>query len=70
MLSIQLTPEVEKRLAELAKRTGQSEDVCARELIEGHFEDAEERYEAETRLKDRQPSLTSYQVRKELGLEH
>jgi predicted DNA-binding protein len=70
MLSIQLDPEIERRLLELAKRTGQSESACARELIEEHIEDLEDRYAAELRLKDRQPSLTSQQVREELGLEH
>jgi predicted DNA-binding protein len=68
MLSIQLDPEIEKRLLELAKRTGES--ACARELIEEHIDDLEDRYKAELRLEKRQPSLTSQQVRKDLGLEH
>jgi RHH-type rel operon transcriptional repressor/antitoxin RelB len=69
MLSINLDPEIERRLAALAKSTGQSEDACARELIEEHIDDFEDRYLAESRLKDRQPGLTSRQVRKYLGLE-
>ncbi len=70
MLSIQLNPEIEKRLSELAKRTGRTKDDCARELIEEHIDDLEDRYVAELRLRNRQPSLTSQQVRKDLGLEH
>ena len=70
MLSIQLDPEIERRLSDLAKRTGQSEDACARELIEEHIDDLEDRYAAELRLTERQPSLTGEQVRKDLGLEH
>jgi RHH-type transcriptional regulator, rel operon repressor / antitoxin RelB len=70
MLSIQLDPETEKRLLALAKRTGQSESACARELIEEHIDDLEDRYKAELRLEERRPSLTSQQVRKDLGLEH
>ena len=70
MLSIYLDPETEKRLTALAKRTGQSEDECARQLIEEYIDDLEDRYVAESRLAARQPSLTSQQVRKELGLEH
>jgi predicted DNA-binding protein len=66
MLSIELDPEIEKRLAEFALRTGRSEDSCVRELIEGNIED---RYLAESRLNDRQTSLTSQQVRKEPGLD-
>ena len=69
MLSIELNPEIEKRLAEFARRTGRSEDSCVRELIEGNIEDLEDRYLAESRLNDRRPSLTSQQVRKELGLD-
>ena len=70
MLSIQLDPKTEKRLAALAKRTGRSEDSWARELIEENIEDLEDRYLAESRLKDRQSALTSQEVRKELGLDH
>ena len=70
MLSIQLGPEIEKRLLALAKRTGRSESACARELIEEHIDDLEDRYKAELRLEERRPSLTSQQVRKDLGLEH
>ena len=53
MLSIELDPEIEKRLLELAKRTGQSESACARELIEEHIDDLEDRYAAELRLEKR-----------------
>jgi RHH-type rel operon transcriptional repressor/antitoxin RelB len=66
MLSIQLDPEIERRLSELAKRSGKTEADYARELIEDDIEDI---YTAEARLADPQPSLTLDQVRKELGLE-
>jgi predicted DNA-binding protein len=64
-----LDPELERRLSDLAKRSGQTEDECARELIEEHIDDLEDRYRAESRLKEQQPALTIQQVRKELGLE-
>ena len=70
MLSIRLDPDIERRLSELARRTGRSKSYYARELIEGNIEDLEDRYLAEARLEKRRPSLTSRQVRKELGLEH
>ncbi|MGA9059394.1 MAG: TraY domain-containing protein [Terriglobia bacterium] len=70
MLSIRLDPDIERRLSELAKRTGRTKSYYARELIEGSIEDLEDRYLAEARLEKRRPSLTSRQVRKELGLEH
>ncbi len=69
MLSIQLDPEIEKRLSAFARLTGRSEDLCARELIEEHIDDLEDRYLAESRLKDRKAPLSSRQVREDLGLE-
>jgi RHH-type rel operon transcriptional repressor/antitoxin RelB len=69
MLSIRLDPDIERRLSELARRTGRTKSCYARELIEGNIEDLEDRYLAEARLEKRRPSLTSRQVRKELGLE-
>ncbi len=69
MLSIQLDPETERRLAVLARRTGRSEDTCVRELIEQNIEDLEDRYLAESRLENRREPLTSMQVRKDLALD-
>ena len=68
MLSIRLDPEVERRLDALAKLTGRTKSFYARELIEGHLEDLEDRYLAEARLEKRRPALTSRRVRKQLGL--
>ena len=70
MLSIRLNPDIERRLSDLAKRTGRTKTYYARELIEGNIEDLEDRYLAEARLSKRSPSLTSQQVRQDLGLEH
>jgi len=67
MLSIRLDPDIERRLSELAKRTGRTKSYYARELIEGSIEDLEDRYLAEARLEKRRPSLTSRQVRKSLA---
>jgi len=69
MLSIRLDPEIERRLAELARRTGRTKSYYARELIEGNLEDLEDRYLAEARLEKRRPPRTSRQVRRELGLD-
>ena len=69
MLSIRLDPEIERRLGELARRTGRTKSYYARELIEGNLEDLEDRYLAEARLERRRPPLTSRQVRRELGLD-
>ena len=69
MLTIRLDPEVERRLAALAKRTGQTEAFHAQELIESNIEDLEDRYLAEERLNDPKPTVTSEQARKELGID-
>jgi RHH-type rel operon transcriptional repressor/antitoxin RelB len=68
MLSVRLRPDIERRLADLARRTGRTKAYYVRELIQGNLDDLEDRYLAESRLEKRRPSLTSRQVRKELGL--
>ena len=70
MISIRIDPQTERRLSELAKRTGRTKSYHARQLIEGNIDDLEDRYLAEARIEERRPSLTSKQVRDELGLEH
>ena len=70
MLNVLLSPDIERRLSELAKRTGRAESDVARELIEGNIEDLEDRYLAERAIAEGGPRLTCDQVRKELGLEH
>jgi predicted DNA-binding protein len=70
MLSIQLDPELERRLSEVANRMGQTVSEVARELLEESLEDLEDRELAEARLAKRRPALTSQQVRQELGLDN
>jgi RHH-type transcriptional regulator, rel operon repressor / antitoxin RelB len=70
MVTVRLDPDIERRLSELARRTGRTKSDYARELIEGNIEDLEDRYLAESRIENRRAPLTSRQVRKELGLEH
>lgn len=70
MLTVTINPEIERRLAELAKRTGRSVNDFARELIENNIEDLEDRYLAEKSIAEDGPRITSDQARKELGLEH
>jgi RHH-type rel operon transcriptional repressor/antitoxin RelB len=70
MLSVALNPDIERRLSELARRTGRSESDFAREFIEGNIEDLEDRYLAEKAKEAGGSRFTSEQARKELGLEH
>jgi RHH-type rel operon transcriptional repressor/antitoxin RelB len=69
MLSLRLDPDIERRLDELARRTGRTKSYYARELIEGNLEELEDRSIAEARLEKRRTPLSSSRVRKKLGLE-
>lgn len=55
-LSIRLSPEDERRLDELAKRTGRSKTFYVREAIHEHLDDLDERYWADRVIRDWQSS--------------
>jgi RHH-type rel operon transcriptional repressor/antitoxin RelB len=69
MISIDLDPEIEQRLKQLAKRTGKTEAELARELVEHNIEDLEDICIAEARLATLGRTYTVEEVRKELGLD-
>ena len=69
MLSIRLKPALERRLSRLAKHTGRTKTFYATKLIEENIEDLEDRYLAEAGLEKRGKTLTSAQVRRQLGLD-
>lgn len=50
MLAIRLPQDLEKRLEELAKRTGRTKTYYVREAIVEHLDDLEDLYLAEARL--------------------
>jgi RHH-type rel operon transcriptional repressor/antitoxin RelB len=52
MLALRLPPEIEARLAELARRTGRTKSFYAREAILNHLDELEDIYLSESRLKD------------------
>jgi RHH-type rel operon transcriptional repressor/antitoxin RelB len=52
MLAIRLPPDIEARLAELARRTGRSKSFYVREAIVSHLDELEDLYLAESRLED------------------
>ena len=51
MLAIRLPPDVESRLAALARKTGRTKTHYAREAIVEHLHDLEDFYLAEQRMK-------------------
>ena len=52
MLALRLPPDIEARLAELARRTGRTKSFYAREAILAHLDDLEDLYLSESRLED------------------
>jgi RHH-type rel operon transcriptional repressor/antitoxin RelB len=72
MLALRLPDDIEKRLDNLAKRTGRSKSFYAREAIVEHLEDLEDIYLAEKELlKIRHGAQTHGldDIMKEYGLE-
>jgi RHH-type transcriptional regulator, rel operon repressor / antitoxin RelB len=51
MLALRLPPDIEERLAELARKTGRTKSYYAREAILEHLGDLEDAYIAGQRLK-------------------
>lgn len=71
MLAINLEPEVEKHLADLARQNGHSVDYFVRRAIERMIEDLEDISAAEEVLRDYDPArnVTLDELRRELGLD-
>ena len=68
MLAIRLSPDIEKRLDELSKKTGRTKTSYAREAIIEHIDDLEGYYLAVDRLNSPGRQWTMEEVEKELGL--
>lgn len=56
MLAVRLPPDLERRLAVLAGRTGRSKSFYARIAIERHIEDLEDHFLAEEAMKAYDPA--------------
>ena len=74
MLAIRLPADIEKRLDDLAKKTGRTKTFYARQAILEHLEDLEDMYFAQAvieRIDAGQEQVFSLEeVEKELGLAH
>jgi RHH-type rel operon transcriptional repressor/antitoxin RelB len=68
MLAIRLKADLEKRLADLAKKTGRTKTFYAREAIERHLGDLEDGYIALQRLERPARIYSSEEVERELGI--
>lgn len=71
MLAIRLDPETERRLTELAEKTGRTKTYYARAAIEEYIGDLEDYFLAEERMKNFDPAdaIPLSQVKAELGLD-
>ena len=71
MLALRLDEDTERRLDQLAKRTGRTKSQYAREAIEAYLEDLEDFYLAEERLKtfSERNSVSLEQLEAEFGLD-
>ena len=68
MLALRLPPDIEKRLANIAKKTGRSKSFYAREAILTHLEDLEDAYLAKKALEEGGERTPLEDVLKEFGL--
>jgi RHH-type rel operon transcriptional repressor/antitoxin RelB len=69
MLALRLPPDIEKRLDDLAKRTGRSKSFYAREAILEHIDDLEDLYIAKQRMGDDPQFVDFDDAMQELGLD-
>ena len=67
-VTIDIPKDIEARLVSEAKASGVPLRDIVRDVLIDHFEDAEDRLVAESRLADPQPPVSAHQLRKNLGL--
>jgi len=68
MLGIRLEPELERRLARLAKKTGRSKSYYARQAIRQFLEDREDYLLGISVLERNEPTLSLEKLERRLGL--
>ena len=69
MLSIRLDPKTEARLTKLAESTGRSKSYYAREAIQNHLDEMEDRYIAIERLERPESRVSLDELEGELDLD-
>jgi RHH-type rel operon transcriptional repressor/antitoxin RelB len=66
MLAIRLPEDIEKRLTDLAEKTGRTKTWYARQAILDHLDDLEDYYLAESRVDESRVTLEEVERRLEL----
>jgi len=69
MLAIRLPEDIEKRLADLAAKTGRTKTFYAREAILDHLDEIEDKYLAINRLENPEKRWTLDELEQGLDLE-
>jgi RHH-type transcriptional regulator, rel operon repressor / antitoxin RelB len=69
MLALRLPPEIEKRLTDLAAKSGRTKSYYAREAILAHLDDLELLVEAERRMRDNPVFIPLDDVIRNLGFD-
>lgn len=69
MLALRLPPEIEKRLDDLAKKTGRTKSYYARQAILEYLDDIEDTYLAEHRMRDNPQFVDFDEAMTELGVD-
>ena len=69
MLAIRLPEDIEKRLTDLAKKTGRTKTFYAKEAILEHMDEIEDKYLAISRLENPGKRWTLDELEQELDLE-
>ena len=69
MLTVRLTPELEKRLTRLSKRTGRAKSYYVKRALAEFLDEQEDYAIAMSRLEDDLPSIPLKEVVKRLGLD-
>lgn len=68
MLAIRLPEDIEKRLADLAEKTGRTKTWYARQALLEYLDDLEDYYLADSRVDE--PRMSLEELERRLGLEN
>lgn len=68
MLPIRIAPDIEKRLQELANKTGRSKTYYASEAMTSFLDDIEDKYLALKRLENPQGTFTQEELEADIDL--
>ena len=69
MLAMRLPPEIEKRLEELAAKTGRTKSFYARQAILAYLDDLEDAYIARQRLSEASARVSLEELEEEFAAE-